>query len=440
MDKIKKSLRLSVIEGSLWAVMAGFAEFYIQAFAIFLKATNFQLGLIASLPVFLGTLSQLFTTKLVRYFSSKKRFVWTFAFFHGIMWIPILFSLYVQMADPVWLLILLTCIYWILGTLPVPAWSSWMAELVESANRGRYFGSRNRTVGFVSFAAYSIGGIVLYYSQLQYGSPETGFIVLFLLAAAARTASSFLLSKQYEVTEKFSEPKVNFSDFIRKITKENYGYLTLFLALMNFSVYIAAPYFAAYMLNELRLSYLEFMIINAVALVVKFLFMPLWGRVSDEYGTLKILGFSSFLIPLVPLFWMISPNVPYLVCVQIFAGFAWAGFELGSFNFILDTANPSRRIQYISYYNIVNGLFILIGSMAGALILKFNHLFASKFLLVFLISGAARYVVVFVLLKKLKEVRVVAPVKYSHMLFRMITMLPTTGAKHHIFVIGNRNK
>jgi MFS family permease len=420
--------------------MAGFAEFYIQAFAVFLKATNMQLGLISGLPTFLGALSQVFSAKLVKFFGTKRRFVSLAALIQAHIWIPILLVAYMNVSNPASLLIVLFSIYFVCGSIGVPAWSSWMAELVNISSRGTYFGSRNKITGFVSFFSYILGGIVLHYSELFMGSPLLGFSALMVLGYFARVASSFMLSRQYEPTVQFTEEKINFADFLSHLTKENYGYLTLFLVLMNFCVFIAAPYFVAYMLKDLQLSYLMFMALNAVALIVKYIFMPIWGRMSDEYGTLKILALSSFLVPFVPVLWIFSRNIFYLAGVQFFSGFAWAGFELGSFNFLLDTANPNKRIQYISYYNVLNGLFVLLGSLFGGLLLKFNNFAFSKYYVVFFVSGMLRYAVTFVLLPKLKEVRPVAEVKYQHMLFRMALMFPSMGVRHHIFAASKKHK
>ena len=66
--KIKKSLRYSILDGSFWAIMFGFGERYLAAFAVFLKATNIQLGLLTSLPLLLASISEFFSTRLIDFF------------------------------------------------------------------------------------------------------------------------------------------------------------------------------------------------------------------------------------------------------------------------------------------------------------------------------------------------------------------------------------
>jgi MFS family permease len=439
-SSIKRSLNLSITEGSFWSVMYGFAESYLQAFAIFLKATNFQLGLISSLPLFLGTISQLFSTRFVKHFGSKKAFIWRAAFLQSFMWLPLLYCAYLKVNDPVWFVIFFFSLYYIFGSVAGPAWGSWMAELVDMKTRGSYFGKRNLICGMVSFSSFLLAGLGLYFSQLQYGSPLVGFVVLFILAFLARFTSSMLLSKQYEPNPGITEEKVPFRTFLKQLATDNYGYLTMFLVLMNFSVFVAGPYFAAYMLKELKMNYFEFMLVNAVAMIVKNIAMPLWGKLGDDYGSLKIMSLSGYFIPLVPIFWLFSENIVYLMCVQAFSGFVWAGFELGSFNFLLDTAHPKRRIQYISYYNVLNGFFILVGSMFGAFLFMLPSIFISSYFLVFFTSGILRYMTMLWFLPKLREVRPVAKVKYHEMIYRMVSLIPATDMLHSLFVPSKPKK
>jgi len=52
-------LRYSVRDGVAWSVMFGAGESYLQAFAVFLKASTAQITLLVALPSLLGSLSQL---------------------------------------------------------------------------------------------------------------------------------------------------------------------------------------------------------------------------------------------------------------------------------------------------------------------------------------------------------------------------------------------
>ena len=69
--KIKKSLLYSVFDGSFHSAMVGFGESFFSAFAVFLKASTTQIGLLGSLPQTLGSLSQLLSSYFIRLFKSR---------------------------------------------------------------------------------------------------------------------------------------------------------------------------------------------------------------------------------------------------------------------------------------------------------------------------------------------------------------------------------
>lgn len=423
-DKIRKSLKYSILDGSFYSAMVGFGESFFAAFAILMNATSVQLGLLDALPKSLGSISQLFSNKLVSYFKSRKRFVYTSALLEGLMYIPIALIFFFGRLR-LYYLIFFVCIYWTLGLILNPAWSSWMGDLVRDKERGEYFGRRNKIAGLTTFFTFLIGGYLLQRFSTNETTEYVGFAILFSLALISRVFSFIFLTKKFEPEYHLDEgEQFTFMEFLKQATKRNYGRFVLFLSVMNFAVYASSPFFTAYMLYDLKLDYLTFTIVTAASLIVKYLTMPIWGRFSDRFGTRKILSLTGFLMPLVPILWLFSSSVPYLLLIQFYSGFVWAGFELSSFNFTFDTTTPQRRATCVAYYNVLNGVAILTGAMFGSLIVKYNSVFWSKYLLIFLVSGVIRYAASFIFISKLREVRPVEPIPYHTLLFK----ITTTGA------------
>jgi len=92
------------------------------------------------------------------------------------------------------------------------------------------------------------------------------------------------------------------------------------------------------MLIDLHFTYIFFALIFASEFLAKVLIVTFWGKYADKVGNLKVMKIVSFAIPLVPLLWLVSHNVFYLVLVQLFSGACWAGFDLCSGNFIYEAA------------------------------------------------------------------------------------------------------
>lgn len=433
--QIKRSLRASILDGAFWAAMVGFGESFFSAFAVFLKATAFELGVLGSLPQLLGAAVQLWTTRLIIFFGNRKRLVLAGAVLQALTLIPIAL-LFLLPRFNVPLLIIVVCLYFIFGQIVSPAWSSWMGDLVEEERRGRYFGQRNKIIGIVTFLGLLLGGFLLqhYKNGMHAETAYLGFSLLFLLAFVARIISFLFLLSQEEPVYEPGRRRSGFLSFLKGASRTNYGMLVIFLSLMNLMVYIAAPYFAAYMLMDLQMDYLTFTIITGSSIIIKYLLMPVWGKAADKYGTRRVLAITSALMPFVPILWLFSSNVWYLLLAQAYSGFVWAGFEIASFNFLLDATKPEERASIFASYNIINGVAMFLGSMIGVLLVKYHLLFASGFLFVFLVSGLARYLVAVLFVPRLKEVRAVKHISYKELLFSVVASTHTMGFVHRLFL------
>jgi MFS family permease len=431
-DIIRKSLKYSVTDGGFHAAMLGCGESFFVAFAVFLKASNIQIGLLGSLPLLIGSLSQLLANTCIRFMKSRKSLVSSAALSQALMHIPIVLVFFFgQFRVP--LLIVFVCVYYVFGMILGPAWNSWMGELVDEKKRGSYFGRRSKITGSSTFAATLLAGYILHMFTNGTHSQYAGFVLIFMLAAAFRITSFAFLKKKYEPP--YEVPPRNefgFVEFIREARHRNYGKFVLYLCFMNFSVYLAAPFFVPYMLKDLHFDYLMFTIINAAAIVTKFLSMPVWGKASDQFGTRKILALTGYLMPLVPVLWVFSGNVFYLITIQVYSGFIWAGFELASFNFVFDTTTPQKRATSVAYYNVLNGMCIFAGAVIGGLMVKYNNLFWSKYFFVFILSCIMRYAVSYVFIPKLREVRAVDAIPYSRLFFKIVSTMPTIGPVYNL--------
>lgn len=419
--KIKKSLKYSILDGTFYSAMVGFGESFLSAFAVFLKANNLQLGLLSSLPQTFGSLSQLYSNKLINLFKSRKKLAYTCVLLQALIYIPIALVFFFGKFR-VFHLVLFVSIYWILGMIINPAWNSWMGDLVNEKERGSYFGKRNKIAGLTSFISFLTAGYIL--QRFSDGITEyIGFIIIFSLALISRIISFIFLTKKYEPKyEIVKEAQFSFIEFLKQARFRNYGLFVFYLSFMNFAIYVASPFFTPYMLYDLHFDYKTFTIITATSLLIKFLIMPLWGYLSDQYGTKKVLAVSGFLMPLVPLLWIFSKQVWYLILVQLYSGFIWAGFEIASFNFIFDTTTPQKRATCVAYYNVLNGIAIFLGAMIGAFIVRYNHIFASKYFTVFILSFILRYLASIIFISKLKEVRTVENISYSKLLLKVFTI------------------
>jgi MFS family permease len=153
--------------------------------------------------------------------------------------------------------------------------------------------------------------------------------------------------------------------------------------------------------------------------------MGIWGRHADMVGNMKIIRLTSCFIPIVPILWLFGHNVIYLIIVQVFAGFVWAGYNLSVFNFVYDAVMPEKRTRCVAYLNVINGTCICAGALLGGfLAINLPPVFGYRLLTLFALSGILRAIFSISILPHIKEVRRVEKIKSLDLFFSVMRIRP----------------
>jgi MFS family permease len=415
--QVRKSLRNSVFDGSAYSVMLGLTQNYITPFALTMKATTQQIGFLTSVPNFTMAAAQFAAPALSERIGSRKGFILPLVVMHALMWLPILLVPYLFQTRQVWWLIAFVTLSTAFDSAVNPAWGSMMADLVPTQMRGRFFGLRNRITAFVSMAfSYAAGGIL----QLLTGNTDLAFTIIFVGAAASRLVSFYFLSKMSEPLSPATEKRGHDSmlKMARGLFSTNIGMFIMLCALMNFSATVAGPFFSPYMLVDLRMNYIVYTVLNSVAGLATVGSMTWWGKRIDRAGSIKVLKITSLFVPFVPIGWALYRSLWWLAIMQVFSGFAWAGFQLASGVFIFDAAPAQNRTRYIALYNSLIYFGVTLGSLTGGIVAP--HLppvMGSYFPTIFIVSGVARLAVSLFFLRRINEVRDVPQIEATELLF-----------------------
>jgi len=432
-------------DGVSHAVMLGAGETYLGPFGIFLNATTLQVGILATLPQLLGAVMQWASAISMDRFASRRRMIVAGALSQGLMWLPIALLPFVlgKGETAVWVLIGLALLYHGTNGAVVPVWNSLIGDLVPSDVRGRFFGNRNRFCGMSTFMALlAAGGVLQLFSEG--GQVPWGYLIIFLAALSARLNSVRWLARYADPPFSLAPEQVfTFRQFLRRSPHSNFAKFVFFVGAINFGVAFSGPYFALYMLRDLDLSYLQFTLVTAVATIAQFLTFRYWGGLTDRFGTKKILNLCGWGIGLVPILWLVSARLEYLIAIQAYAGLVWAGFSLSAANFLFDAVTPAKRARCVAYQGLINGGCVFAGSLAGGLaagslpesftVGQWTWAPVSALLVIFLLSGLIRFVSAGFFLKKFKEVRPVEPITHRELIFRVSQIRPIAGATFSLF-------
>ena len=425
------SMKASIKDGVSNAVMIGCGESYFNAFSIFLRATTLQVGLLATLPQLFGAIMQWLGALNLDRFRSRKLVIILGASTQAISLLPIALVpfLFGKGNQSILFLLILMVIYYGANGYVVPAWNSLIGDLIKPAERGLFFGHRNRLAGMSTFISLSLAGLILYLFE-KTNIPEAGFLVIFSVAFIARLDSVRWLSGYDDPEFRVSPDQIfTFRQFLRRSPHSNFARFVFFIGAVNLGVAFSAPYFALYMLRDLGFSYIEYTVVIAVSTITQFLTFRHWCSLSDRFGNKKILNVCGWGVGLVPILWLFSSHILYLMVIQVVSGLVWSGFSLASANFIFDAVTPPKRARCVAYQGLVNGVLVFIGSLMGGYAAV--HLPKSldlglwtweppfMLLMVFLISGIMRLAVAALFLPKFKEVRPVEAIGHGELVFRV---------------------
>lgn len=407
----EQARKTSIKEGCFSVLTSSFGDNFAGAFAVAIKSTPFQISFLTSLPNLFSPIAQSFGSKWMEH-HSRKKIVTRFVFWQALIWIPIailallfMFSIFTSQL-PIALVILYTSLA-ILGGLTVPAWFSWMGDIIPENEKGKYFTRRNKITGFVSLIALLAGAFLLDFFEKK-SIAMVGFFILFILAALTRLAAYKFFKQQY--CPKFKLKKEYYFSFWNFVLKyRNFTKFSVYNAFLNLATCIAGPFFTVYMLRELQFSYTTFMAVVISGALFTILFTPLAGKFSDKYGNLKLIYIANVLFILIPILWIFTKN-PWAIIlgIQLIGGATSAAWAISTTNFIYDTVTPQRRGICIAYMGILVGAGIFIGSTLGGLILDSWHPspnIINPFLFVFAVSALFRLISLFVFLPQIKEIK-----------------------------------
>ncbi len=437
-ERVDGSLRHSIKDGIYFSVMTGICESYFSAFAVALKATMPQIALLASLPQLLASSFQLFAVWLGQTTGVRKGIIVAGAIAQAFA-LAMLAALPILFRDHAFLILLaLLFLYYAGPHLGAPLWGSLMGALVPEHLRGRFFGTRTRLSTLASFTALVTGGLTLQlFDTLDMAL--TGFMVIFAIGVVSRVRSVWHLSQLYDPPHGHA---IN-GDVTQFLSRDFFAgqraffRFSFFFACMQFAVAVSGPFVVVYLLRDLHFSYVELMCNTAASIVVQFLVLNRWGRLGDIFGNRIILSLTGFIIPVVPVFWVLSTDFWYLLLVQAFSGLVWSGFSLSASNYVYDLTSSDKRAGLMALHGVLSALAVFVGASLGSFLAIFlpteislfgwHHQWLTVFYGICLVSAALRMTVAMVFIRHIDEVRRVRPIRYGKLIFRVTRFSPVSG-------------
>lgn len=412
------NMRRSLGDAACFGAMVGCGETYFAAFALAIGLGEATAGAVASVPLLVGGLLQLFSPVAIRWVGGMQRWIVIGATVQAISLLPLALAAWTDRLNSVWL-ILLVSLYWSGGLATGPAWNTWMEQVVPAAQRIHFFSRRSRLQQFSTFVALLCAGMALHLAG-QWNLVLPTFAMLFLAAAILRVFSAGLLHRTVDdpdfplaespaerptagsvqvtpqagglqthrtatlharniihsasISEDPTDPQhpngspaavVNGSGS-SDLVPPGFKLFLIYLIAMQMFVQVSGPYFAPYMLKHLDMGYGTYVGLISLAFVAKIASTMVWGRFAQRFGSTWVLFIGGLgLIPLAFL-WCVSNAIWWLSLAQIASGVAWAAYELGLLLMMFEAVPAAKRVRLLTLYNFASSLAIVAGAAIGA--------------------------------------------------------------------------
>lgn len=394
---LRRDLRLLNGDAFAWAVMTGCGEAYFVAFGLASGMSEIHSGLLATIPLLIGAVLQLLSPWAIRRCGSLRTWVASNAMLQALSLVPLVAMAASDRVPPL-LLFALASLYWAAGLATAPAWNTWVTTIVPAPIRPRFFASRSRLAQIGLICGLAGAGLALQWGQGR-GDPLAAFGAIFLVAFVARSVSSVLLYRHSDAPAGFAAAMAPLSRAaIAPFLAGGKGRLVLlYMLAVTTSVQVSGPFFTAYILEELRFSYLELMAITACTVLSKVVCLPFIGRFSKRHGPMRLLWIGGIAITPAATLWLVSGNFWYLFALQFVVGVGWACWEMATFLLVFDTIPEKQRTPVLTLFNLANCAAIVLGSLLGATVLRWVGVGAAGYATLFAATGFMRLITLFML-------------------------------------------
>lgn len=410
------------LDAILYSLMVGIGETYFVAYSLDLGHSEMHSGLLATMPMVIGGIFQLFAPTFINLFKSYKGWTIFGAVMQALTFLPLFFDIPL-LKENYYFLFFVVSLYWSFNLGIGPSWNAWISQLIPKDNLNEFFTKRNFFISFGSLFGLFAGGILLQYGKDFFGGIKI-FQILFFLSFIFRSISSYILIRHPNSTfikgslKPFTKDYFSFPNeyaFLKKVT--------IFIIIFKFGVFFSAGFFSPYMLSSLKLSYIQYMLIMGAAFFGRMVFNLAIKNHMQKFSLTKLLFVSSVGICIIPAVWTFYADFAFLFVLEIFTGMLWGGFELAFVLISFREAPTNFQSFYVSYFSFFHVIIGSVGVMLGAYVFQTFQSSENIYYVIFLISALLR-VSALIFFPGFKEIKFTGKVR---LYYRLWAIRPNVG-------------
>lgn len=379
------------VDALFYSLMVGAGEAFFAAYALELGFSELQAGLVTTVPIVIAGLTQVFVSYGINKFASYKN--WTLT---GVLLQSLIFLILIILRDEIQssylIFFLIITIYWTLNLAISPGWSSWISILIPLDKVRDFFSTRNIILAVGTLSGLVFSGLTLHYlGEEIFGIGKYNFI--FILCFFFRFISLLSLTRLKRVS--FVKIDGFFKNIINLKNNQTDDFIIKFILFSSFikmGVYYSASFFSPYMLKQMNLSYLHYMLILVAAYTGRAFLGRMIKKYLKQFDINKIYFYAALGISFIPILWCLSLNFYYILILEFFTGILWGSFEIAFLVTCFESIPTEKQSNYMSLYNFTHTIFIGAGCLFGALTFYYLGNEQYSYHIIFFVSGVLRLI------------------------------------------------
>ena len=356
--------KISIYHGMASTIALNFSNSYFAIFAItILGATNYQIGLISSLPPLIALVMTIPAAILLNKAHAQKKLVATSVLLARLMFLLIVSLVYLP-SKPLqgWIFLGIIAVMSIPNTVANIGWQTLISGMIHDSRHGDFFSDRNRLLTMVGLGSTLLIGITM-----KDASGSTGaYQILFALALCFGLVEVFLLLKHDETVAQTDGVVVR-KKLMEWSIFRNSGYVWFLAAALffNFAWQMAWGIFNIYHVRIVGATIFWISMFSVGNMLMQILTFPLWKKWAERKSNVLVFVWAAVGMATTPVLTVLSTNLYYLTLIQTMNGFFLSGVVLLLFNLLLEQSPEESRTYCITTYNVLLALVAFVAPQIG---------------------------------------------------------------------------
>lgn len=356
--------KISIYHGMASTTALNFTNNFFPIFAItILGATNYQVGLISSLPPLIALLMTIPAAVLLNRANAQKKLVAMSVLLARLMFLFIVFVVYLPSTSlQSWAFLAIIAFISVPNTVANVGWQTLISGMIEESRRGQFFSDRNRLLTMVGLVTTLLIGILM----RDASESIVAYQLLFAIAFAFGLLEVFFLLKHEEDAIKVGNNQSKKKSMDWSIFKHAHYVWFLAAALFfNFAWQMAWGLFNIYNVRVAGATIFWISMFSVGSMLMQILTFPLWKKWADKYSNMHVFIWAALGMATTPFLVSLSTNLYYLTLIQTSSGFFLSGTVLILFNLLLEKSPEQSRTYCITTYNVLLAFVAFVAPQVG---------------------------------------------------------------------------